>query len=151
MRKRFLVTLTDDERQTLHDLIKKGTVSARRLTRAHILLRADEGAADRDIAESFHVARTTVERLRKRFVEDGLDAALGERPRPGGKRKLDMHQEAYLIALTCGPAPAGQAHWTMHLLADELVQLGMVERISDETVRRTLKKTAASPGRSKHG
>jgi transposase len=71
------------------------------------LLRAGEGAADQDIAESLHVARTTVERLRKRFVEDGLDAALGERPRPGGKRKLDMHQEAHLIALTCGPASAG--------------------------------------------
>jgi transposase len=151
MRKRFLVTLTDDERQTLHDLIKKGTVSARRLTRAHMLLRADEGAADRDIAESLHVARTTVERLRKRFVEDGLNATLGERPRPGGKRKLDMHQEAHLIALTCGPAPAGQARWTMHLLADELVQLGIVESISDETVRRTLKKPAASPGTSKNG
>lgn len=81
----------------------------------------------------------------------GLDAALGERPRPGGKRKLDMHQEAHLIALTCGPALAGQAHWTMQLLADELIQLGMVKRISDETVRRAVQKTAASPGTSKHG
>jgi len=76
MCKQFLVTVTDDERQTLHDLINKGTISARRLTRAHMLLRADEGAADRDNAESLHVARTTVERLRQRLVEDGLDAAL---------------------------------------------------------------------------
>jgi len=74
-----------------------------------------------------------------------------ERPHPGGKRKLDMHQEAHLIALTCGPAPAGQAHWTMHLLADEFIELGMVERISDETMRRTLQKTAACPGTSTHG
>jgi len=151
MRKRYRVTVTDDERQTLRDLIKKGTVSARKLTRAHILLRADEDVSDREIAASLHVARTTVERLRQRFVEDGLDAALGERPRPGGKRTLDLHQEAYVIALTCGPAPAGQARWTMQLLADEFIQLGMVETMSDETVRRTVQKTAARPGRSRSG
>jgi transposase len=140
MRKRYIVTLTDDERQTLHDLVKKGTLSARKLTRAHILLHADAGATDDTIAQSLHVARTTVERLRRRFVEGNLEHALEERPRPGAQRKLDMKQEAHLIAITCSPAPAGQARWTMQLLADEVVQLGIVDSISDETVRRTEKK-----------
>lgn len=151
MQKRYIVTLTDEERQLLRELIKKGMVSARKLTRAHILLRADEGATDEAIATSLHVARTTIERLRRRFVEGTLEEALGERPRPGAKRKLDMKQEAHLIAVTCTPAPEGQARWTMQLLADELVQLGIVDSISDETVRRTLKKTFSSPGKSKNG
>lgn len=149
MRKRYIVTLSDDERQILRELIKKGTTSARKLTRAHILLRADEGATDESIAESLHVARTTVERLRQRFVEGNLEEALNERPRPGAKRKLNRKQEAHLIAITCTPAPDGQARWSMQLLADELVQLGIVDSISDETVRRTLKKTSLSPGKSK--
>lgn len=140
MQKRYLVTLTDDERHMLHDLIKKGTTSARKLTRAHILLHADAGATDDAIAASLHVARTTVERIRRRFVEETLDTALGERPRPGAKRKLDAKQEAHLIAVACTPAPDGQGRWTMQLLADEVVQLGVVDAISDETVRRTLKK-----------
>lgn len=151
MRKRYIVTLTDDERQMLRDLVKRGTVSARKLTRAHILLHADAGATDDTIALSLHVARTTVERLRRRFVEGNLEEALGERPRPGAKRKLDTKQEAHLIAITCSPAPEGQARWTLQLLADEIVQLGIVDSISDETVRRTLKKTSSSLGKSKNG
>ena len=151
MRKKYIVTLTDAERQHLRDLVKKGTLSARKLTRAHILLRADEGATDDAIASALHVARTTVERLRQRFVEGNLDAALHERPRPGAKRALDMKQEARLTAIACTPAPHGQARWTMQLLADELVQLRVVDTISDETVRRTLKKTSSSPGKWKNG
>jgi transposase len=149
MQKRYIVTLTDEEGLFLLDLVKKGTLSARKLTRAHMLLRADEGATDDAIAVSLHVARTTVERLRRRFVEGNLEEALEERPRPGAKRKLNRKQEAYLIAITCTPAPEGQARWSMQLLADELVQLGMVDSTSDETVRRTLKKTFSSPGKSK--
>jgi transposase len=151
MRKKYLVTLSDEERQELRTLIKKGTLSARKLTRAHILLRADEGAADGEIAASLHIARSTVERLRRRLVEGNLDEALHERPRPGAKRKLDSKQEAHLIALACTDAPDGRARWSMQLLADELVQLGVVEAVSDETVRRTLKKTFSNPGRSKNG
>ena len=151
MRKKYIVTLTAEERSQVLDLIKKGSVSARKLTRAHILLRADEGATDEAIAAALHVHRTTVERTRQKFVEGNLDAALSERPRPGGKRKLDAKQEARLIAVACSTPPDGQKRWTLQLLADELVALSLVDTISDETVRRTLKKTFSSPGRSSNG
>lgn len=146
MQKKYLVTLTADERTQLLEMIKKGTLAARKLTRAHILLRADEGATDEAIGAALHIHRTTVERTRQRFVEGNLEGALSERPRPGGKRKLDAKQEARLIATACSAPPAGQKRWTLQLLADELVALDVVDTISDETVRRTLKKTCASPG-----
>jgi transposase len=151
MAKTYIVTLTDDERAHLVALTKRGKVSARRLTRAHLLLHADAGLADEAIAQALHVGTATVERLRKRFVEEGLEAALSERPRPGGRRKLDGKQEAFLIALACSTPPEGRACWTMQLLADRLVELQMVAAISDETVRRTLKKTRSSRGRSRPG
>jgi transposase len=151
MRKKYIVTLSADERTQLLDLTKKGTIAARKLTRAHILLRADEGETDEAIAAALHIHRTTVERTRQRFVEANLQGALSERPRPGGKRKLNDKQEARLIATACSTPPEGQARWTMQLLADELVSLQLVDTISDETVRRTLKKTFSSPGRSRNG
>ena len=138
--KKYLVTLTEDERRTLRELLKKGSLAARKLTRAHILLLADEGHRDDEIAAALHVGRATVERVRKRFVEEGLQDALSERPRPGKARLLDAKQEAYIIATACSTPPQGQARWSVRLLADELVQLGIVEAISRETVRRTLKK-----------
>jgi transposase len=151
MHKKYIVTLTADERTKLLDLIKKGTLAARKLTRAHILLRADEGATDQAIAAALHIHRTTVERTRQRFVEGNLEGALSERPRPGGKRKLDAKQEARLIATACSAAPEGQKRWTLQLLADQLVALDVVDTISDETVRRTLKKRFSSPGKSTNG
>jgi hypothetical protein len=96
MHKRYVVNLTDDERARLRGLVHKGTLAARKLTRAHILLQAYEDVSDQAIAEALHAGRTTVERVRKRFVEGSLDAALTERPRPGGKRKLDGKAEATL-------------------------------------------------------
>jgi transposase len=141
MAKKYVVDLSETERSELRDLIKKGTAKARKLTRAHILLRADEDATDAAIAQALHVSIRTVERTRMKFVEGNLAAALSERPRPGAKRKLDAKGEAHLVALACSTPPEGQAVWTMWLLADELVSLGLVESISDETVRRTLKKT----------
>ena len=141
MRKRYVVNLTDDERTTLRDLVRKGTVAARKLTRAHILLHADEDVADQAIADALHVGRATVERIRKRFVEGGVDGALTDQPRPGGQRKLDGKAEATLVAWACSTPPDDHTHWTMQLLADKLVALKLVETISDETVRRTLKKT----------
>ena len=141
MRKIYIVNLTDTERATLLELIQKGTLGARKFKRAHILLRADEGAMDKDIAASLHVGRATVERTRKRFVEGNLERALNEDPRPGGRLKLDDKQEAFLIATACSTPPEGHARWTMQMLADKLVELKQVESISDETVRRTLKKT----------
>jgi len=140
MRKIYVVSLTNDERTTLLDLTKKGTTSARKLTRAHILLQAAEGATDQAIADALHIGRATVERTRKRFVEGNLDRALSDLPRPGAKRKLDGKQEAMLIATACTTPPEPQARWTMRLLADKLIELKVVESISDETVRRTLKK-----------
>ncbi len=142
MAKKYIVDLSEAERTELRDLVKKGTAKARRLRRAHILLRADEDATDAAIAEALHVSIRTVERTRQKFVEGNLALALSERPRPGAKRKLDAKGEAHLIALACSTPPEGQAVWTMWLLADELVGLGVVESISDETVRRTLKKTS---------
>ena len=147
MHKKYVVTLTADEQTQLLDLIKKGTLAARKLTRAHILLRASEGETDEAIAASLHIHRTTVERTRQRFVEGNLEAALSERPRPGGKPKLSAKQEARLIATACSAPPEGQKRWTLHLLADELVALSVVDTISDETVRRRLKKTFSSPGK----
>jgi transposase len=151
MTKKYIVNLAGDERAQLLALTKRGKVSARRLSRAHILLQADTGLSDDAIAQALHLGTATVGRIRKRFVEDGLEAALSERPRPGGQRKLDGKQEAFLIALACSTPPEGRACWTMQLLADRLVALRVVEAISDETVRRTLKKTRSSRGRKRPG
>jgi transposase len=106
-----------------------------------ILLKADEGLSDPQIMAALNVSRPCVERIRKRFVVDGLERALNEDPRPGQKRKLDGRAEATLIATACTDAPEGHAHWTLRLLAGKLVQLGVVEAVSYETVRRTLKET----------
>jgi transposase len=144
--KKYIVDLTEAERQQLLDLVKKGKVSARKLNRAHILLQAADGATDVAIAAALHIGPATVERTRKRFVEGNLDWALNEKQRPGARRKLDGKQEALLVATACSTPPGGRDHWTMQLLADKLVALQVVESISDETVRRTLKKTNLSRG-----
>jgi transposase len=141
MTKKYLVSLTDLEREALLALTKKGSVAARKLTRAHILLQADAGATDDAIAQALHIGTATVERIRKRFVEGGAEGALTERPRPGGKPKLDGKAEATLVAWACSTPPDDRKQWSMQLLADKLIELKLVEAISDETVRRTLKKT----------
>jgi transposase len=136
----YVVDLTGEERTRLRALVRKGTLSARKLTRAHILLRADEGAIDTAIAETLHVHVATVERTRRRFVASGLDGALHERPRPGWARKLDGKPEAYLTALACSTPPEGHNRWTLRLLADRVVTLEIVPHVSHETVRQTLKR-----------
>jgi transposase len=152
MKKRYRVTLTDAERESLQRLLAAGTAPARKLTHARILLKADQsppgpGWVDAAIVEAVDVSQPTISRVRKQFVEEGLEAALNRRaPRRVYPRKLDGEQEARLIAITCGEPPAGQARWTMRLLADKLVELDVVDRISYQTVRRTLKKTNSSPG-----
>jgi transposase len=151
MAKKYIVTLTDEERAQLHALTQRGTVSARRLPRAHLVLQADAGLSDEAMAQALPIGTATVERIRKRVVEEGLEAALSERPRPGGQRKLDGRQEAFLIALACSTPPAGRQCWTRPSLADKLVELRVVEAISDETVRRTLKKRSSSHGRRRAG
>ena len=146
MAKRYLVTLSEDEQAHLLALTKKGKIDARKLRRAHILLQADAGVADTAIATALPVGTATIERIRKRFVEEGLAAALNERPRAGGRRKLEGKQEAFLVALACSTPPDERPRWTMPLRADKLVELKQVEAIADETVRRTLKKTSSSRG-----
>ncbi len=140
MRKRYIVDLTEAERTELLNLVCRGVASARRLTRARILLLADEDRTAEAMAAALHVHRATVERIRQRFVEGGTERALRDQPRPGGRPKLDRKQEAFLIALACSTPPDGRARWTMQLLADRLVALEVVDAISDETVRRALKK-----------
>jgi hypothetical protein len=156
MAKRYLVTLTPEERQRLTDLVSAGKRSALTITRARILLKADQadgGQAwdDARIAEALDCGLRTVERVRQRFVERGLDLALGRKPqdRPSRERKFDGAAEARLIALACSPPPHGRARWTLKLLADKLVELRVFEAVDDETVRRVLKKTSCSrTGRS---
>jgi transposase len=150
---KYKVTLTADERQQLSDLIAAGKAAAQKLAHARVLLKADAadgGPAwpDARIAEALEVRIATVERVRQRFVEQGLDAALGRKPqdRPSRERKLDGRAEARLIALACSEPPEGRQEWTMQLLADKLVELRVVDTISDETVRRALKKTRPSRG-----
>jgi transposase len=139
-RKKYLINLSAEERHTLAELTCKGEIKARKFKRAMVLLKADEGLTDPQIMAALNISRPCVERLRKRFVEGGLERALNEAPRPGQRRKLDGRAEAQLVATACSNAPEGHEHWTLRLLAGKLVELGLVESISHETVRLTLKK-----------
>lgn len=138
--KKYIVELTKEERDELTELTRKGEASARKLTRARILLKANEGWKDEQIVAALDTAVTTVERIRKRFVEGGLEKALKDDPRPGARRKLDGRGEAYLIALTCSDPPDEHDHWALRLLAGKLVEAGVVDSISHEAVRKALKK-----------
>src|SRR5262245_59211370 len=149
-KKKYVVELTAEERTTLEHLVHRGKSSARKLTRARIWLHVDEGLTDEEMALALDLGAATVERPRQRFVEENLEA-LNERPRPGGQRKLSGKQEAHLIAVACTPAPTGQPHWTLRLLADQAVELGFVDSIARETVRQILKKIPSSPGGTSSG
>ena len=146
MVKRYRVDLTEAERAHVLRITQGGQAPARRVRRAQTLLLAADGHPDHVIAQMLHIGHATVERTRQRFVEEGFEAALSERPRPGSRPKLDGKQEAFLVALACSTPPEGRKCWTMQLLADRLVAAGVIEAISDETVRRTLKKGTSSPG-----
>ena len=152
MRKRYVVRLTDSERDYLKALIASGTAPARKLLHARVLLKADEGPTgpglvDNAIADAVEVSQPTVFRIRRQYVDHGLEAALNRRPPTRAYTyKLDGTQEAHLVALACGAPPAGQARWSLRLLADKLVELEVVEDISYQTVRRLLKKTNLSLG-----
>ena len=146
--KKYRVTLAADEREQVRALLARGKADVRKLRHAQILLKADEadggpGWPDERIAESFEAGIITVERVRRRFVEEGLASALS--PYRGGKRiyarKLDGEQEAHLIALACSPPPEANGRWTLRLLAQRMVELQYVDAVSYETVRQTLKKT----------
>ena len=120
--KRYIVRLTEDERTELLGLIAKGITSARLLTRARVLLKADEGWKDKEIAQALNSSVATIERIRQRFVEGNLEKALHDDPRPGAKCQLDGRAEAQRIALACSKAPEGHAVWSVRLLAGTLVE-----------------------------
>lgn len=147
----YEVRLTDAERAQLGTFTTKGIAAARELRRARILLLAAEGRRDTEVADAVGCCAATVARVRRRCAEAGVEAALQDRPRPGAAPLLDGKGEAYLVALACTEPPVGDDAWTMQVLADRLVALGIVARISDETVRRTLKKTRSSPGSARSG
>jgi transposase len=149
--KKYVVELEPKARAALEALTRRGKASARQIKRALILLAAADGDRDEAIAAKVRVHANTVKRIRRRFVEESLEAALSERPRPGKARKLAGPEEAFVIALACTDAPEGRQTWTMQLLADRLVELRLVESISDDTVRRTLKRGVSSRGNAKSG
>jgi transposase len=154
MDKKYIVDLTTEERPDLEGRLRGGQMSVRKVKRIQILLKADEGWSDERIAEALDVGLSTVERTRRKFVERGLEEAItNRRSRREYPRKLDGKAEAHLLALLCGPVPAGYARWSLRLLADELVKIEGVEvdDISHETVRQTLKKTNLSLGAKKNG
>ncbi len=152
MHKKYPVHLTAAARDQLTHLIGAGTAPARQLTHARILLKADQSAAgpgwvDERVAEAVEVSQPTVARVRRQYVEDGLTAALQRRaPRRAYHRKLDGDQEARLVQLACSAPPAGEARWSLRLLANRLVELEVVDAVSYQTVRRVLKKTPSSRG-----
>lgn len=143
------ITLSNDEREELEKTVKTGRHSARERQRAQTLLWSDEGQTDKEIARLHGVTPLTIATTRRRWVEE---KRISDLPKPGREKKLDGKQEAFLVALACSDAPDGRESWTMQLLADRLVELGVVsEPVSDETVRRTLKKTTFSPGARSSG
>jgi transposase len=152
MKKKYIVTLTQEERRMLQDMLSRGKAAARKLLHARILLKADATRGspdwnDKTIAEGLDVGRATVERVRKQFVEEGLEAALERRqPCRQYRRTLDGDGEAHLVALACQKPPEGRSRWTLSLLADRMVELEYVDRVSYQTVRRTLKETNLSLG-----
>lgn len=157
MRKVYRVTLTEAERKQLLEMLRRGKSSALRQAHARVLLQADESESglsrsDAEIHEALGVAVSTIERVRQRFVEDGLEAALERKPTTRQyERRLDGKAEAHLIALACSDPPEGHAQWSVRLLADRMVVLDYVETVSRETVRRTLKKMRSSRGSKKCG
>lgn len=147
--KKYHVYLTVEEKEYLKQLVKKGTAPARQIQRAHILLKADvsegKGWTDQQIRETFHLARNTVSKIRKRFTEVGLEETVKRKhPNRDYVTRLDGEQEAHLVALACSEPPAGHARWTLRLLAERMVALEYVERVSYETVRQVLKKRAST-------
>jgi transposase len=153
---KFRVALEIEERAALEGLVSKGKAASRKLTHARILLLADAsrgGHTDEDIIAALGSSPKTVARVRKRFVTEGLEAAIDHKPQPArpDKIKIKGDVEQRLIELACTDPPRGRCHWTLRLLADEMVVLGLADSVSTETVRQALKKTTSSPGSSGHG
>jgi transposase len=146
-KKKYIVDLTDSERTELEQLTKKGKIAAYKMNHARILLLADinqqeGGWTDLKISEALNLGQATIERVRQRFVESGIESALSRKKQPNRRVKiLDGEKEAYLISIACSETPMGKAKWTLQMLADKMIELQYVEKISRETIRKTLKKT----------
>ena len=151
VREKYPVRLTPEERENLQRLVRGGKSPARMTIRARILLKTGDGWPAPRVAEALDVVEGTVYRIKRRFVEDGLEGGLWERTQAHRYRKLDDWGEAHLVALACSPAPEGHDHWTLRLLAGKVVELGLASSMSHEGVRQRLKKTLSSPGRRKSG
>ncbi len=147
MAKKYIVRLSSEERKELEKIVSKGKAAAHKRLHAQVLLKADISEAgscwtDIQISDAFDITVRTIENIRQRLVQKGLEAAINRSKRSGTKStKLDGEQEAYLVALTCSEPPEGQARWSLRLLADQMVELNYVDEVSHETIRRTLKKT----------
>ena len=148
---KFAVRLSEEDRTQLERLIRSGQHSARVINRARILLKTDEGWSASQVAAALDTSPRTVFRTKRRYAAEGLDGVLHDHPQANRYRKLDDRGEAHLIALACSDAPEGHDHWTLRLLADKVVELGLVESLSYETVRLRLKKTPSSPGGNSSG
>lgn len=152
MKKRYLVTLTNDERSELQAIVSRGKAAARKIMRARLLLLADESEggpakSDPEIVDALGCGRATVERVRKQFVEDGLEETLKRKPTMRTfENRIDGEVEARLVAMACGSPPEGRSRWTLRLLAENLVAVGCLDSVSHETVRKTLKKTNLNLG-----
>jgi transposase len=145
--RKYAVNLSGEERRVLDELIQNEAPRSRRVKHAKILLESDLGKSAAKVADWVGVGHSTVERTRQRYAEGGLVAALNDRPRPGGVPKLDGKQQAFVIALACSETPNGQERWSMQMLADKIVELGVIdEPVSHDTIRRVLKKATSSRG-----
>lgn len=151
MKHPIAVTLSESDRASLYTFIHAGKANARTFTRARILLKADEGWTDQQICVAFEVSRTTSIRVRRLYLEGGLEAVLHDKRQQRYRQALTGAEAAHLLALACTPAPTGHDHWTVRLLAGKAVELGFVESISPETIRQLLKKTNSSRGNTSSG
>jgi len=150
MTKRHVVQLTDEQRAALVRR-EDGPLTRRQRNRVQVLLRSDSGHTDQEIADDLDISLGTVANVRRRFTLGGLDAALREKPRPGAVPLLDGKAEAIVIATACSPAPDGRATWTARMLANRLVELQVVEKVSEDTIPQVFKKVNSSPGRRRRG
>jgi transposase len=156
MGKKYVVTLTEKEREGLQELVARGKTQGYRIKHAQVLLKLDECAENQEwtynrIQEAYRITPSTISQLAKRFVHEGMESALGRKEQLNRHRKIDGNVEAHIVALACSQAPEGRERWTLQLIADELVRLEIVESISDTAVLNTLKKTNLSLGGKKNG
>lgn len=147
----YPVKLSEEEREELDRYLHRGTAKARSLNRARMLLMADEGRSDNYIADALKVAKSTVARIRERYCREGLESALSEKPRSGAPPKIDGRAKAEVVTIACSKPPDGRSQWTLRLLADKVVELGVVDSISHTTILRILKKMRSSRGRRSNG